>query len=101
MGDDDKMQAGFTYWATVPGGGGTFRDATFVTNGERVETTRMKTDRVGDFAIEFLNTTGGQPFCLFVPFYAPHAPYDFQSEEYRKHYEDSRFSCYLRVPTHP
>jgi len=31
MGDDDKAQRGFTYWHTVPGGGGTYRDPEFVT----------------------------------------------------------------------
>jgi choline-sulfatase len=100
MGDDDKMQAGFSYWATVPGGGGTFRDATFVKNGERVKTTGMKTDKVGDFAIEFLNSTAGHPFCLFVPFYAPHTPYDYQASDYRKPYENSSFSCFPRLPNH-
>src|SRR5262249_52948430 len=30
MGDDDKAQFGFTYWASVPGGGGTYRDPEFV-----------------------------------------------------------------------
>src|SRR6185295_10936579 len=34
MGEDDKAQAGFTYWATVPGGGGTYRNPEFVKNGE-------------------------------------------------------------------
>ncbi|MCU0247198.1 MAG: sulfatase-like hydrolase/transferase, partial [Bryobacter sp.] len=101
IGQDDRMQAGFSYWATVPGGGGTFRDATFVKNGETVKTSGMKTDRVGDFGIEFLNQTGGQPFCLFMPFYAPHTPYDFQSNEYRRPYENSKFGCFPRLPVHP
>ena len=102
MGEDDKAQAGFSWWATVPGGGGTFRNVTFVKNGETVKTTGMKTDRVGDFAIEFLQQqTSRQPFCLFVPFFAPHTAYDYQSEEYRKPYEDSNFSCFPRVPVHP
>ena len=35
MGQHDKAQAGFSYWCTVPGGGGTFRDPEFVVNGKR------------------------------------------------------------------
>jgi arylsulfatase A-like enzyme len=101
MGADATMQAGFSYWATVPGAASTFRDAVFVKNGETVKTSGMKTDRVGDFAIEFIDQSKHQPFCLFVPFYAPHTPYDHQSEEYRKPYEKSPFSCFPRMPQHP
>lgn len=101
MGQDDQMQAGFSFWATVPGGGGVYRDATFVKNGQTVQTKGMKTDRVGDYALEFLREARGNPFCLFMPFYAPHNPYDYQAEEYRKPYENSTFPCFPRVPTHP
>lgn len=101
MGGDDRMQAGFSYWATIPGGGGTFRDATFIKNGERVKTTGMKTDRVGDFAIEFLDQAASGPFYLYMPFFAPHIPYDYQSEEYREPYKDSKFSCFPRLPDNP
>jgi choline-sulfatase len=103
MGDDERAQAGFTYWATVPGGGGTYRDAEFVRNGERVRTQGFKTDRVGDHALEFLDTRRGrdEPFYLLVPFYAPHTPYDYQPDEYRRPYEGSDFSCFPRTPQHP
>jgi arylsulfatase A-like enzyme len=95
MGDDDKAQAGFEYWASVPGGSGPYRDAEFVVNGAPVKTQGFKTDRVGDFAIDFLNRqTADQPFYLLVPFYAPHTPYNYQPEEYRKPYADSTFSCF-------
>ena len=33
MGADDKAQVGFSYWASVPGGGGPYQDPTFVHNG--------------------------------------------------------------------
>jgi len=33
-GRDDKAQAGFSYWATVPGGGGPYRGMNFVIDGE-------------------------------------------------------------------
>ena len=75
MGEDDKAQAGFEYWASVPGGGGTYHDPEFVVNGERRKMQGFKTDAVGDFAVDFLNQQKkGQPFYLLVPFYAPHTP---------------------------
>ena len=103
MGDDERAQAGFSYWATVPGGGGPYRDAVFVKNGERVPTQGFKTDRVGDHALEFLDSRRGKddPFYLLVPFYAPHTPYDYQPEDYRRPYEGSDFSCFPRTPEHP
>jgi arylsulfatase A-like enzyme len=38
---------------------------------------------------------------LLVPFYAPHTPYDFQPDVYRKPYLDSKFSCFPDEPKHP
>ena len=101
MGQDDTAQQGFSYWATVPGGGGTFRDAEFVHNGKAVTKAGFKEDAIGDFALDFLATQPAEPFYLLVPFYAPHTPYDFQPEEDRAHYKDSKFGCFPRVARHP
>ncbi|MBK9167303.1 MAG: sulfatase-like hydrolase/transferase [Bryobacterales bacterium] len=102
MGEDEKAQAGFTYWATIPGGGGPYRDVTFVRNGQRIAYPGFKTDGVGDYALEFLDQQkADQPFYLYVPFYAPHTPYNYQPEAYRKPYENSPFSCFPNLPKHP
>ena len=103
MGMDDTPQAGFSFWATVPGGSGPYRDATFIKNGRPVKTTGFKEDRIGDFAIEFLDQMKGrrEPFALLAPFYAPHTPYDFQPLEARAPYENSSFPCFPRLPVHP
>lgn len=104
MGHDDQAQRGFSFWATVPGGGGPYKDVEFVKNGERIQTKGFKTDRVTDFALEFLDQQRGKenPFYLLVPYYAPHTPYDYQPDEYRKPYEGSDFSCYPKnEPAHP
>ncbi len=103
MGEDDKAQAGFSYWCTVPGGGGTYRDPEFVRNGARETIKGYKTDIVTDNALEFLNRQkgGANPFYLLVPFFAPHTPYDYQPEVYRKPYENSDFPCFPRTPIHP
>ncbi|MDE3165561.1 MAG: sulfatase-like hydrolase/transferase [Acidobacteriota bacterium] len=101
MGDDDRAQRGFTYWHTVPGGGGTYRDPTFVTNGARRKLTGFKTNLVTDGALDFLDTVGDKPFFLQLPFYAPHTPYDFQPEEFRRLYESSAFPCFPDEPMNP
>lgn len=102
MGLDDKAHRGFTFWATVPGGGGTYKDPTYVKNGETIKTTGFKEDYIGDYALEFLGQQdGSRPFYLQVPFYAPHTPFDLQPEEDRKHYENAKYSCFPDNPVHP
>ncbi len=102
MGEDDKAQAGFHYWACVPGGSGPYRNPEFVVNGEHRKITGFKTNAVGDFAIDFLDQRkNGNPFYLLVPFYAPHTPFDYQPEEFRKWYADSKFPCFPDAPMSP
>jgi arylsulfatase A-like enzyme len=102
MGHDDRAQAGFSYWATVPGGGGTYRNPTFVVNGETRPMQGFKTDLVVEFALDFLSRQSrDNPFYLLVPFYAPHTPYDYQPAEYRKPHEGSSFACFPQRPKHP
>lgn len=103
MGQDEVAQCGFTDWSTMPGGGGSYRDATFIRNGVKVPTKGFREDRVGDFALDFLEKQhdAKQPFYLAVNFYAPHTPYDYQPEEYRAPYANSGFSCFPRKPMSP
>jgi arylsulfatase A-like enzyme len=101
MGHDDQPQAGFTWWATVPGGGGTYRDPVFVRNGKREKLTGYKTDLVTDSALEFLGTVRDKPFVLMMPYYAPHTPFDYVPEPYTGPYENSAFSCFPDTSKHP
>lgn len=102
MGHDESAQRGFTYWATVPGGGGTFKNAEFVRNGKTEKREGYKEDAIGDFALEFLGQQSADtPFYLHVPFYAPHTPFDFQPEEDRKHYDNASYSCFPDTAKHP
>ena len=102
MGEDDKAQKGFTYWATIPGGGGPYKDQEFIVNGEKVKKPGFKEDALGDFAIQFLERQKkDEPFYLLMPFYAPHTPFDYQPEEIRKQYADSAFPCFPRTEVHP
>ncbi len=103
MGHDDRPHAGFSYWATIPGGGGPYKDQTFLKNGQSVPTQGFKTDRVGDFAIEFLDQqkSSRNPFALYLAFYAPHTPFNYQPDVYREPYAGSKFNCFPRGPAHP
>ncbi|MGH9662074.1 MAG: sulfatase family protein [Bryobacteraceae bacterium] len=101
MGHDDKAQRGFTWWHTVPGGGGTYRDPEFVTNGERRKLEGYKTDLVTGGALQFLDAVKDKPFFLLVPYYAPHTPFDYQPDVYRAPYADSKFSCFPSDAPHP
>ncbi len=101
MGNDEIPQAGFTYWVTVPGGGGTYRDPVFVVQGQSKKIRGFKTDIVTDYALEFLDRRRAGPFFLMIPYYAPHTPYHYQPEIYRAPYATSRFSCFPRDPVHP
>lgn len=101
MGNDETPQAGFTYWVTVPGGSGTYRDPVFVVQGRQKKIPGFKTDIVTDYALEFLDRHHSRPFFLMVSYYAPHTPYDYQPEIYRAPYAASRFRCFPRHPMHP
>ena len=57
MGHDDQAQCGFSYWATVPGGGGPYQDAEFIVNGSRRRMPGFKEDAIGDFALEFISVS--------------------------------------------
>lgn len=101
MGEDEKAQAGFSWWATVPGGGGPYQDCQFVHNGVTRRIPGFKTDVHTDFALEFLDRHHKEPFGLLVPFYAPHTPFDFQPERDRAPYEGAELPCFPGTPPHP
>jgi len=104
MGHDDRAQAGFSFWASIPGGGGPYKDPTFVVNGQTRPMKGYKTDLVTDFALEFLDQRSKEkdkPFYLLVPYYAPHTPFNYQPDEYRKPYQGCRFTCFPREEMHP
>jgi choline-sulfatase len=101
MGHDDQAQAGFSYWATVPGGGGPYVDAEFVHNGAARRMPGFKTDVQTDFALDFLDKNHTKPFCLFVPFYAPHTPFNYQPDGDRQPHRESSFPCFPQARIHP
>ena len=101
LGADARPQAGFSYWSTVPGGGGRYRDPKFVKDGKRFQRKGYKSDLLGNDALEFIERNQDRPFFLFLSFYAPHTPLEFQTEQYRAPYGDSQFPCFPDLPMHP
>lgn len=101
LGHDAEPQSGFDYWSTSPRGSGPYKDVPFYRNGEELLDTGFKTDFVGDEAVRFLDEHHDEPFCLTVPFFAPHDPFDYQPDEYREPYLESDFACFPNPPDHP
>ena len=64
MGEDDKAQAGFTYWASCPAVVARTAIRSSSRTGSASSIDGYKTDAVGDYAIEFLNQHHDRPFCL-------------------------------------
>jgi arylsulfatase A-like enzyme len=95
MGNDVQPQAGFQYWRASPdGGGGSYKDPSFSIDGKRTKLQGYKTALTADFAIQFIEANRARPFFLYIPFHAPHTPFDYQPEADRAHYKDSKFSCF-------
>ena len=96
MGKDESAQAGFADWSAFPSGGGSYSDPVFVRNGVETPVKGFREDAIGDFALEFLEKQkgGNKPFFLAVNSFAPHTPYNYQPEVYRRPYSDSKFSCF-------
>ncbi len=102
MGDDANPHAGFDYWRITPnGGGGPYKNPSFSENGELVQREGYKTALTAGYALDFLERNRRNPFFLYVPFHAPHTPFDYQDPEDRTPYLDSQFSCFPEGPRHP
>ena len=53
-----------------------------VRNGEVVEEKEYITDRIGDEAVNFIDKNKDKPFFLYVPFNAPHDPFQAKKEDF-------------------
>ena len=98
MGDAATPQKGFTHWHTTAGG--SYRATRFYRGGDVDEVEQYPTDWITDRAIEFIEARRGQPFFAQVSYNAPHTPYDFQPEKYRRPYRDSAFPAFPRDEPH-
>lgn len=54
-------------------------------NGKDVQTTGYITDVLTDAALSFISSTSEEPFFAYVPYNAPHAPYQVEQAYYEKY----------------
>jgi len=73
-------------------------------NGEEVKEERYLTDAFADEAVEYIASKGedGEPFFLYLPFNAPHTPFQATREYYEKfsHIEDKAQRIYAAMIAH-
>ncbi|HUQ93403.1 MAG TPA: sulfatase-like hydrolase/transferase [Bryobacteraceae bacterium] len=101
MGDDGNAQAGFSYWCTKAEKGSTYKNSTLVKNGAAVQIDGFLTDACTDAGLEFIEANKQRPFFLYMPFHAPHQPFNYQPERDRKWYADSTFPCFPEAGKNP
>ncbi|MHC4443438.1 MAG: sulfatase family protein [Planctomycetota bacterium] len=73
MGENASPRYGFDYWVSFEGQGD-YIDPVFNVNGEMVGLTGYNTDLLTDYAEEFLQSVGSDPFLLYFPYKAVHGP---------------------------
>ncbi|MGE0442825.1 MAG: sulfatase/phosphatase domain-containing protein, partial [Gemmatimonadales bacterium] len=71
MGNDDTRRPGWTRWVAMKGQGEAV-DPKLNVDGERLEVKGYVTDVLTDYAIDFINQPGDQPFFLFLAHKALH-----------------------------
>ncbi len=74
----DEPRPGFDHWVSFRGQG-QYIDQTFNVNGKKVKTIGHNTDRVTDFAVDFIKTKHDKPFMAYVSHKAVHD--DFTAAE--------------------
>jgi N-acetylglucosamine-6-sulfatase len=74
-GTSDAPRLGFDHWVSFKGQG-VYHNQTFNVNGEHVPRKGHTSDRVSDYAEEYLESVGEEPFCLYLSHKAVHGPFD-------------------------
>ncbi|MEM6726530.1 MAG: sulfatase-like hydrolase/transferase [Bacteroidota bacterium] len=66
---------------------------------EEIEEPEYLTDRIAEESIAFMEANADEPFFLYVPFSAPHTPFQAKQEDYDKfaHIEDPYKRIYLAM----
>lgn len=99
MGDDATPQQGFQHWFTTLGD--SYRRVS-VYRGKTVgHRPGYPTDVITDDALKFIEENRSRPFFIQVSFHAPHTPYDYQPERYRRPYLESSFPEFPEEGIHP
>jgi len=99
IGDDATAQAGFHEWFATAGG--TYRTTRVYRKDRPEEIQGYRTDVITGRVLDFLDANSSRPFFIQVGYNAPHTPYDYQPEEYRGPYLESKFPAFPDLPPHP
>jgi len=103
LGASDRPQHGFAFWYAHQQGGGPYRDAPMVRDGQLVTEPGYVTDAITDEAVRFLDTRDGQagPFYLSVHYTAPHSPWTGHPQDIVDSYDACPFDSCPQEPRHP
>lgn len=105
MGAAEKPQNGFKYWYSHQKGGGPYYNAPMYKDGELIYEKDYITDKITDYALEFLEkySNSKNPFFLSLNYTAPHSPWDYKNhpKELLDLYKECEFLSCPRDAYHP
>lgn len=102
LGDSLRPQHGFDFWYCHQQGGGPYHGAPMIRDGVPYEEPGYITDVITDEALGFLERQSGEnPFCLYVPYTAPHGPWTGHPQAIVDSYDDCPFASCPQEPRHP
>ena len=93
---------GFGYWAVWNCAHAYFRGRLFLEDGEQpLELDGYEPIGQTDLALDFLAADDERPFCLFLSWGPPHAPYDQVPDDYKKLYDPAALDLRPNVRSDP
>jgi len=105
LGVPDKPQNGFQHWVTNPHGHVTdFWNGSYIENGETLNYAGHSVDYFTDKAIEYIRSSGDDPFFAFVPYNAPYGHWPALKgrarNRFRDAYDDTQMHSIPRAGLH-
>jgi len=92
---------GFDFWAVWNCSHAYFNGKVFRDTPEPIELGGYEPVGQTDLAVEFLRQADSRPFCLFLSWGPPHAPYDQVPEQYRSLYDAASLTLRANVRDEP
>ena len=103
LGERELADHGFAYQHFRLYGGGDYRDAPFIRNGEREDSKGYVTDVITDEAMAFMRreVEAGEAFYASVHYTAPHSPWYGHPQDIVDSYDDCDFESCPQEEPHP
>lgn len=103
LGNSQLAQHGFSHWFVHAQGGGPYRDAPMVRDGQLLTAPGYVTNIITDDALDYLDSCTGraEPFYLSVHYTAPHSPWTGHPQEIVDSYDDCAFESCPQEEIHP